>query len=463
MKLNFELRDKVYLSGDIADSTLDDICRGLTIYNQQIDKLERLGRYTGDVERWIKYYSRKENEENVLIFPRGYALSAYQICTKKYDKESIRIIDNRLLMQKVDLKFTGRLRPFQIEAVETMLNHSDGIVVFPTGGGKTVTMLNLISKRQQPALVIVDKKELLYQWQDRASVFLDIAPDEIGLIGAGKLSIGDRLTIGTIQTIAKHIDSLKDSFGLIVVDECHKAGAETFRNTISQFTAKYIHGCTATPIRNDGLTQALFFYLGNVKYEIDKKHLLDNGYLCEARYQQIETDFDSLIDATMNYTGVISELITDTLRNNLICKTISAHQESGLNLILTNRVNHCQTIKHILKKQHQIDSEILTGGLKKKERSRIFGLITQSKVKNIIATTSLLKEGFDLPALENLFVIVPVKWEGAVVQMIGRILRPSANKDYALIFDFVDSKIGVLKHSGKVRARVYEEQNIKRI
>jgi superfamily II DNA or RNA helicase len=47
--------------------------------------------------------------------------------------------------------------------------------------------------------------------------------------------------------------------------------------------------------------------------------------------------------------------------------------------------------------------------------------------------------------------------------MIGRILRPSANKDYALIFDFVDSKIGVLKHSGKVRARVYEEQNIKRI
>lgn len=463
--LNFELRDKTYISGNIEYSTINEICKGLTIYNPQIDKLEKLGKYTGDIERWIKYFTYNQGGgiKGGLVFPRGYAASAYKICEKHYGKDKINLLDNRLELPPIEFEFKGRLRPFQVNAIKVMLKQSDGIIVFPTGAGKTVTMLNLIAQRKQPALVIVDKKELLYQWEDRAGQFLNINHADIGIIGNGKFQVGDTLTIGTIQTIAKHIDSLKNKFGMVIVDECHKVGADTFRNTISQFTAKYIHGCTATPIRNDGQTEAIFLYLGKVKYEIDKEHLLDNGYLCNARYKQIATNFDSWLDATLNYTGVISELIEDTARNELVCKTILEHQDNGLNLILTNRVNHCQTIKHILYKQHQINSEILTGSLSKRERARIFELITQSRVKNIIATTSLLKEGFDLPALQNLFIVAPVKWEGAVIQMVGRILRPSADKEYALIIDFVDSEIGVLKHSGKVRARVYEEQNIREV
>ncbi|MBF0259939.1 MAG: hypothetical protein HQK62_14095 [Desulfamplus sp.] len=63
--------------------------------------------------------------------------------------------------------------------------------------------------------------------------------------------------------------------------------------------------------------------------------------------------------------------------------------------------------------------------------------------------------------MQTLYLAYPVKWKGSVIQMVGRILRPSPGKEYALIVDFNDINIGVLKYSSKVRAGVYQGERIR--
>ena len=427
----------------------------LTLKNPERAQLERMGKYAGNVPEYLKYY---EQDGNTLTCHRGAAEAIYMLC--KARGENINVVDNRLTLKPVQFEFKGKLRPFQEKGIQAMLPRTDGVLVFPTGGGKTIAMLSLVSRREQPCLVIVDKKELLYQWRDSACQFLDLEQDEVGIVGAGKFKIGDRLTIGTIQTISRRVDELKDRFAMIVVDECHKAGAPSFMETLGQFPAKYICGCTATPARDGGMTPVIGFALGPVRYTIGKQDLLDQGYLCQAKYQQVPTNFSTTTDASGQYTKVMGELVEDKARNELICRTIANTDTHGLSLILTGRVGHCDELKNRLK-AYGINPVILSGKTPVKEREQVFERIKQGSVSHIISTTSLLKEGFDLPVLENLFLVFPVKWKGSIVQMIGRILRPAHGKECAMIYDFIDPAVGVLGNSARVRADVYKQEGIK--
>jgi superfamily II DNA or RNA helicase len=69
------------------------------------------------------------------------------------------------------------------------------ILSFGTGSGKPVMALNIIAERKQSTLIIVHTKELLHQWVERAGQFLGIAPEKIGIIGAGKFTLGNQVTV----------------------------------------------------------------------------------------------------------------------------------------------------------------------------------------------------------------------------------------------------------------------------
>ncbi len=449
--MQFELKNNLKLT-DMNPGTQRDIKAMLTLKNKQREKLERMGKWCGNLPKHIIFY---KEVGGALICPRGAAEPIYNLCLAR--GESVNVIDDRLELDAVDFDFTGKLRPFQEQGIQTMLTRSDGTMVFPTGGGKTVAMLSLIARRRQPCLVIVDKIELVYQWRDRAVQFLGMDTEEIGIIGGGTFTLGDRLTIGTIQTISKRVDELKDHFGFIIVDEVHKAGAQSFREAIGKFPARYIAGCTATPFRDGGLTKAIEFYLGPVRYSIGKDELLDHGYLCQAQYQQIPTDFFTTWDASAEYVKVMGQLVADTSRNELICQTVADTTINGLSLILSGRVAHCHALRDMLE-GCDIEAVVLTGKTPKKEREQIFDRIAKGDVTHIISTTNLLKEGFDLPILQNLYLTYPVAWKGAVIQMVGRILRPAPGKKTAMIFDFIDSGVGVLGNSARIRAGVYKKE-----
>ena len=168
----------------------------LTMPNPAYVEAVKRGRWTGNIPEVLRFY---QDTAEGLIIPRGYALQLLRLATTT--DTSWEIIDQRRILQPLNFTFTGELRDYQHEAVKDILQHDHGILSCPTGGGKTIIALAVIAKRGQPTLIIVYTKELLQQWIDRACQFLDIDPDKIGIIGNGKRRIGERLTIGIVNSI----------------------------------------------------------------------------------------------------------------------------------------------------------------------------------------------------------------------------------------------------------------------
>jgi superfamily II DNA or RNA helicase len=127
--------------------------------------------------------------------------------------------------------------------------------------------LELISRKQQPALIIVHRKQLLDQWVERIQSFLGIPKKEIGQIATAKNHrIGKKITIAMIQSLVKLKDVMEfaNSFGTIIIDECHHIPAKTFREAIINFNTYYLYGLTATPFRKNNDEQLIFVYIGEI-------------------------------------------------------------------------------------------------------------------------------------------------------------------------------------------------------
>jgi len=453
--MQFQLNSKVILSG-IKHETTQKIKSSLTMANPKYNDLVKRGKYIGATPKTLNFYV--ENADS-LTCPRGFAARAYRICQDH--GEQINVIDNRLSLEPVEFEFQGSLKTFQEDAVKEMLRHDSGVLSSGTGSGKTVMALYLIAERKQPALVIVHTKELLNQWVDRIESFLGIPAPEVGVIGAGKFSIGNRITVGMVQTLCKRADDLQGMFGHVVVDEAHRCPSKTFTDVITSFDARYLLGLSATPYRRDGLTRLIYFYLGDCRHEVEKANLLDLGHLCQAQVVWHETSFSTCLNASDEYSKVLSELTQDPERNSQICDDIAGDASHGIKLVLSDRKAQCLELQRILQDDHDIGATVLTGGLTGKERAAVTEEIHQGNVNILICTGQLIGEGYDLPELSTLFLATPIKFSGRLIQYIGRILRPSPGKAFAVIHDYNDIAVGVLEHSAKSRIYTYQSQGIR--
>ncbi|HBT86968.1 MAG TPA: restriction endonuclease subunit R [Desulfobacter sp.] len=451
--MNFELNSKAILTC-LGATTRQAVKQYLTIPNPKYQDAVKQGRYSGGIDRELRFY---EESAEGLVCPRGCASKLYRLCERM--GESIQLVDNRRTLSPVDFTFAGDLRPLQEQAVTDVLRRDSGLLEAGTGAGKTVMGLWIIAERGQPALIIVHTKELLTQWIDRIENFLGIPRADIGIIGGGKFSIGNKITVATIQSLYKRVDEVVPHVGHLVVDETHRAPSRMFTEAVSAFDARYRLGLTATPWRRDGLSKVIFWYVGDVTGRIDKHDLVQAGNLCRAEVHWVETGFYPFADASAEYSKALSELTEDADRNRLICKTVSENNGHGVSLILSDRKAHCVTLQNILSDAHGIQAEVFTGSAGPKDRERIITALQDGECRYLIATGQLIGEGFDLPGISTVFLGTPVKFSGRLIQYVGRALRPAPGKDKAMIFDFVDSH-GVFEASAKARAYTYGQQGI---
>jgi superfamily II DNA or RNA helicase len=432
----------------ISSRLITELRNRLTIDNPKYHAAKKYGRWVGrNFKQKLFFY---ELTETGILFPRGYAAKAVELC-KKYLGRKPEIKDRRRRLTEVEFNFLGKLRPYQQEAVTDILRKHFGVLVAGTGSGKTVVALNVAAQRRQPTLIIVHSRELMYQWEERVRQFLGIKP---GLIGDSKFDI-QSISIAIVNTARRRLDNLVPFFGHLIVDECHRVPATLFTEVVKRFDSYFMLGLSATAYRReDGLTRLIYLYMGDRVHQVDPKRLQDSGAVLKPEFIQRGTDFKFVFRG--NYQSLMNSLTKNAARNQQIIDDISkeAAGSGGTILVVSDRVAHCRQLAKMLAEK-ELQASVLTGQQPAKERSAIVESLHRGEVKILVSTLQLVGEGFDAANLSTLFLTTPIKFSGRLHQVIGRILRPASGKQPRVI-DYVDERIGVLKNSAALRLRAYE-------
>jgi superfamily II DNA or RNA helicase len=297
---------------------------------------------------------------------------------------------------------------------------------------------------------------------ERVEEFLKIPGKEIGFIGGGRIKIGQSVTIALVQSLYKNVEEAAPHVGFLIVDECHRCPSRIFTEAVAGFDSHFMLGLSATPWRRDNLSNLIFWYLGDVHHEVDRTGLIRGGDILEARIIYRETAFAPFHDPVMEYSQMLSELTANDERNRLIAADVAkeASAGEGICLVLSDRKAHCSLLWSILTYKHGISSRLLTGDLPLSERQAIIDEMEKGDLKVVIATGQLIGEGFDNRNLASLFLTTPIKFNGRVLQYIGRVLRPAPGKKQPKIYDYIDIKVDVLRASAASRRKVYGNEGL---
>ncbi|MFN2354385.1 MAG: DEAD/DEAH box helicase [Desulfopila sp.] len=416
----------------------------LTIDNPKYIAAKRYGRWVGKkLKPQLTYY---EQVPTGVRFPRGYSNQAVLLCRRQLG-DSPQIEDRRRLLDEVPLTFQGELRDYQVRAVEDVGSRSFGVLEAGTGSGKTVMALALIAKRRQPTLIVVHTKELLYQWRDRIEEFLGVAP---GLIGDGHNQRAE-ISVAIVNSARKQVAELVPLFGHLVVDECHRVPATLFTDVVSAFDSQYLLGLSATAFRNeDQMTRLIYFYMGDPVHKVDQRELTASGAIVRPKVIVHATTFD--YNYRGDYQALITALTAHEGRNRQIIDDIAAvafDGQGGISLVVSDRVSHCEVFAQALQSKG-FGVALLTGQTPAEKRSSIVEMVQTGKLQILVATLQLIGEGFDCPGLSNLFLTTPITFEGRLVQVVGRIMRPAEGKQ-ARVYDYLDHRVSALRKSANLR------------
>ncbi|MEM2662894.1 MAG: DEAD/DEAH box helicase family protein, partial [Metallosphaera sp.] len=146
------------------------------------------------------------------------------------------------------VKDSLKLRDYQERAMKAWMSKKRGVLVLPTGAGKTALGIKAIANLRVATLVVVPTIELLHQWGDRIRESLGVEP---GIVGGGEENI-QGITVITYDSAYTKVEKLGNRFPLVIFDEVHHLPSTGYINIGELMASPYRMGLTATPEREDG-------------------------------------------------------------------------------------------------------------------------------------------------------------------------------------------------------------------
>lgn len=381
------------------------------------------------------------------------------------------------------LALTPRIKhepfPYQGEALTAWARRRHrGVVVLPTGAGKTFVAALAITDRQRSALVVVPTLDLLNQWYDALSAAFGVP---VGIVGGGYHEVLD-LTVTTYDSAHLHMERMGDRFGLVIFDECHHLPSPSYALAARMCLAPFRLGLTATPERSDG--RGYDDLIGPVVLRKDITEL-SGEYL--AAYEVIRIDVQlgeeerAAYDAARAvYIGFLrahgirmpdgwGQFVMLSSQSDAGRRAFEAYRrQRQLALCAPGKIDYLAQLLHA----HRHDRTIvftednatvyaisrrfllpaITHQTKVKERSAILAGFNQGAFTAVV-TSKVLNEGVNVPEAN---VAIVLSGSGSVrehVQRLGRILRRREGKT-AVLYELVAAGTSEERVSDKRRDHV---------
>lgn len=395
-----------------------------------------------------------ENFPKHIALPRGCLDAVQTLLTEQGIQADL--VDERQIGSTLNLAFAGQLRGEQEAAVAAMIRHDIGVLQAPTAFGKTVVAAAITARRNVNTLVLVHRAELLRQWQERLQTFLDAPPEAIGRIGGGKSRPSGRLDIAVMQSLVRQgeVNPLVQTYGQVIVDECHHIAAASFEAVLKAAKARYVLGLSATPVRRDGLQPILFMQCGPIRHRASQPAGAPQILELVSRTHQLP--------ATLPSDLPVQELMRQLAENQdrtdqIVAEALAAWQEGRNVLLLSERTDHITTIASALAPEVNT-LFVLHGRLGQRKRSATLAALEAlppDTPRIVVATGRLVGEGFDHPPLDTLLLAMPVSWRGTLQQYAGRLHRQQAGKTSVRIIDWLDLGHPIPQRMWEKRLRGY--------
>lgn len=340
----------------------------------------------------------------------------------------------------------------QLDCFNHIKNNSitNGIINLSTSTGKTVLSLKLIQHLKLKTLILVNKTELLNQWIDKIKQFLP--NHSYGIIQGKNFDKNVDITIGMAQTLSMNetitLTDLK-SYSITIIDEIHSIATKVFSKVFFKITSKYQFGLTATVNRNDNLDVVFKYFLGDIIYSnVDKNSALKQESIVKVYKLDIDIGEIKYIhfmgEKKINLSNLLNKVADSNERNDriidIINELIKENPERKI-LCMSDRIN---CLKYINSKLSI--SKLFIGKMTKDE------LLESRKSQVILATYSMVVQGFDQPDINTLLFITP---RSNIEQAIGRIYRQNHNITPNII-DIIDKNYPIFYAQYSKRLKIYK-------
>ena len=373
------------------------------------------------------------------------------------------------------------LRDYQAEAVKRWMTGKRGVVVLPTGAGKTYVALDVIRRLSVSTLIVVPTLALVDQWKEKLILFGDVGEF------TGRRKELKPITVTTYDSAYVNAEFLGDKFLLLVFDEVHHLPAEAYRQIAEMSIAPYRLGLTAVYEREDGLHALLPDLVGGVVYELKPKDLAGKhlaNYVVERIKVPLTEKEKELYDLKakkfkeyivlrrlkLENVEDFRQLVMMTGLDREAYEALKSWEEARR--IAFNSKNKLKVLKELLEK-HKGDKIIIftryndlvysisriflipaiTHKTDAKERKYILDGFKKGKFKAIVSS-QVLDEGIDVPDANVAIIVSGTGSTREFIQRLGRILRPSKGKDTAILYELISKDTGEVKVSRRRRVKI---------
>lgn len=448
------VRNQIVLGrSQIEQELINFLKEELNFLNTEYLTKRKLGKSTYKVQR---YFNLIEESGDTILLPRGF-LDRLVIFLNEHNI-SHSVCREHASLDKILFKSSIELTPAQTMVLNSAMAHDEGVIVAPSGSGKTIIGLELVARRKLPTLILVHRKQILDQWVERIRTFLSIPKARIGQYSGTKKKIGKQITVGLLQSLGRKNDlsDLKDQFGTIIVDECHHIPASTFREVIAQLNPHYLYGLTATPKRKHNDEKLIYVYIGDIVARMETLDFIPASAVVAQPFEVIvrTTSLSIPFEFSTDLFQLLAKVVCfDTARNQMIVEDIIKEAGGGRKvLVLSERKEHLEVLNLYLKGRCEtivISGDDSVGARKSKGRQ-----IEDGHYQAVLSTGQFFGEGVDVRGFTCLILAFPFSFEGKLMQYLGRLRDIGVQRR---IIDYRDKNVSFLEKQYKQRERYYKK------